>query len=463
MTLSRRDEFAARAMASLIGKGGVALCYVAEEARKVANELALQLDRTAPKPERVEIKDDGQEIRCCEDDTVCEVRRNKSYRAAEAFKAREMAKREASRPLADNEIRHVDGTVFELYRAERDGEVYAKRPHRIYIFKIGVSNFEDFEPGTGERVRAYYEASRPLKSNEWRGVVNGHERLAAFKWVDCEAQAWTVEGGFETYWGAHYSKSCNDGFRELHAALREWASKPENLPHHIAIVDGRPYVMKEDEFRLCGGEVSKCRVVIGTLVNAAPGQRERVEKWRASQGKVYLTVAERNARLDPPVYVSEKKPLGENELERLDGTREIVTTEAIRARVLREPLLFSERGELYPWSKYTRLNDSFVPGSVDRAKRIFARLYQFRDDEGVDAETGKLRTMAINEARHPETGEIVRLCVISSRGERSFGVSDPWCAVWEDHCYDGSSPFLTRCIAYRDHVLKLEKELEGLK
>ena len=79
MTLSRRDEFAARAMASLIGKGGVALCYVAEEARKVANELALQLDRTAPKPERVEIKDDGQEIRCCEDDTVCEVRRNKSY------------------------------------------------------------------------------------------------------------------------------------------------------------------------------------------------------------------------------------------------------------------------------------------------------------------------------------------------------------------------------------------------
>lgn len=62
MTLSRRDEFAARAMESLIRKGGLAPCYVAEESRKIANELAIQLDRTAPKPEREEIEDDGRMI-----------------------------------------------------------------------------------------------------------------------------------------------------------------------------------------------------------------------------------------------------------------------------------------------------------------------------------------------------------------------------------------------------------------
>lgn len=47
MTLSRRDEFAARAMVALIEKG-ISQSYVPEGARRIANELALQLDRTAP-------------------------------------------------------------------------------------------------------------------------------------------------------------------------------------------------------------------------------------------------------------------------------------------------------------------------------------------------------------------------------------------------------------------------------
>jgi hypothetical protein len=260
--------------------------------------------------------------------------------------------------------------------------------------------------------------------------------LVSFRWIENEAVAFAGVSPL-TAWSERQDRALRRDYDQVHAALRAWSSKPENLPNHIAIVEGKPYVMKEDEARGHIGDVCKCQLWTGDLNNyhLRPGQRERIEKWRAIQSK----------------------PLGENELERLDGTRESI--KAVYVTDGGTPCVCDN----YPWVSNTNLAKSFVPGSIDRAKRIFARLYTFRDDEGVDATTGKLRTMAINEARHPETGEILKLCVMSSMGERSFGVSDPWCAVWEGSKYYGPSPFLARCIAYRDHVLKLEKELEELK
>jgi hypothetical protein len=346
---------------------------------------------------------------------------------------------ERKRPLAGNEIRSLSGAVLELYRTEQDGDeslVYAKRSQNIHIFQVGVSDFEYFEPGTEEKVRVYYEANRPLKSNEWRGPVGGKEILASFKWIENEAVAFAGVSPL-TAWSERQDRALHRDYDQVHAALRAWACKPENLPHHIAIVDGRPYVMKDDEFRLCGGEVSKCRVVIGTLVNAAPGQRERVEKWRTSHAS---------------------KPLGENELERLGGTRSAYDSAGVHPDGM--PFIVNRISGARTWGWY--LNGGFsemTHGSVDRAKRIFARLYKFRDDEGVDAQTGKLRTMAINEARHPETGEIVRLRVIDSVPRR-FGCSEFSCSILDTYSL---TPEHARCIAYRDHVLKLEKELEALK
>ena len=375
--------------------------------------------------------------------------------AAEAFKRRELAKREANRPLSNNEIRHVNGTVFELYRAEQDGEVYAKRPHNIYIFKIGVSRFGGFEPGTEEKVRVYCESNRPLKANEWRGVVGEWgEVTAAFRWGEVKSGlvsnlgkpcvfAEATNPNVTQYAAIYDGCSIRPGLESIATAMIKWASKPENLPSHIAIVDGRPYVMRDDEARDVMGAARHCVYWPPVLDGCpfAPGQRERVEKWRASQGA---------------------NPIGENELERLNGTRESIMGAKAHdwddIPTLSVPGVFDA---FHPWAKYTELRTSFVPGSVDRAKRIFARLYQFCDDEGVDATTGKLRTMAINEARHPETGEIVRLREWSGIGGRCFGNNNLGIAVIDNKFTE--SPLLARCIAYRDHVLKLEKELEELK
>jgi hypothetical protein len=151
------------------------------------------------------------------------------------------------------------------------------------------------------------------------------------------------------------------------------------------------------------------------------------------------------------------KPLGENELERLDGTREM-------AHVVYAPGGIPCVCDNYPWHPTTNLERGFVLGSSDRAKRIFSRLYKFRDDEGVDVTTGKLRTMAINEARHPETGEIVRLTHWVENGGtcRRFGnLQSKWSVA--EHHRDGLAPIHYRCIAYRDHVLALEKQLAELK
>ena len=240
--------------------------------------------------------------------------------------------------------------------------------------------------------------------------------------------------------------------------------------------------MADDEFRLCDGEVRKCSLVTGTLVNAAPGQRERVEKWRASKekkeappfdpvgpGKVYqwkdveITISGLVVGKAENVICEFKhkpQPLGENELERLDGTRESIKAVCVYGWT---PCVCDN----YPWEPNTNLAKSFVPGSVDRAKRIFARLYEFRDDEGVDPSTGKLRTMAINEARNPETGEIVRLTSWTDRWSgRRFGHEMNAVGAGEVPSISKGAKwerFVARCIAYRDHVLKLEKELEELK
>lgn len=89
MTLSRRDEFAARAMVAAIesewdGQPDIRAIVLT---RIVDAQLA-ELDRTAPKPEPreseefsamdrlaygAEIEDDGREIRCCEDQDACSV------------------------------------------------------------------------------------------------------------------------------------------------------------------------------------------------------------------------------------------------------------------------------------------------------------------------------------------------------------------------------------------------------
>lgn len=65
MTLSRRDEFAARAMAAFIRNGGAdSFSELSKGSVKVADTLIAELDRTAPKSEREEIEDDGREIVC---------------------------------------------------------------------------------------------------------------------------------------------------------------------------------------------------------------------------------------------------------------------------------------------------------------------------------------------------------------------------------------------------------------
>lgn len=62
MTLSRRDEFAARAMTELLRRGEH-WANATESAAKAADKLIAELDRTAPKPDpSPEIEDDGREI-----------------------------------------------------------------------------------------------------------------------------------------------------------------------------------------------------------------------------------------------------------------------------------------------------------------------------------------------------------------------------------------------------------------
>lgn len=69
MTLSRRDEFAARALQGLLAEpmyGDEGSNFdptgYASSAIEYADALIAELERTAPKPERAEIEDDGREI-----------------------------------------------------------------------------------------------------------------------------------------------------------------------------------------------------------------------------------------------------------------------------------------------------------------------------------------------------------------------------------------------------------------
>lgn len=78
MTLSRRDEFAARAMTELIRRGEH-WSNAVESAAKAADKLITELDRTTPKTEsRPEIDDDGREIRD-EADMLLIVKKSKDY------------------------------------------------------------------------------------------------------------------------------------------------------------------------------------------------------------------------------------------------------------------------------------------------------------------------------------------------------------------------------------------------
>lgn len=80
-----------------------------------------------------------------------------------------------------------------------------------------------------------------------------------------------------------------DTDNEIRKALVAWASKPENLPHDVAIVNGIPYRMKDDEARTSRGVVSRIADDWKSFpldrYDWQPGQRERIEKWRASQPK----------------------------------------------------------------------------------------------------------------------------------------------------------------------------------
>lgn len=346
-------------------------------------------------------------------------------------------------PLREDEFGSKCGERFTMKTARvEDGDptVETEGGRRFMVFNW-PGNWRD---DTEERVLSWWLANWQRPADEWfdretkrvrklrddEGVTDDGE-LLKFIWSGTRAVAIDSHEFGQFVWPPVMIQG---GSRELAARLESWARA--NLPAHLAIVDGRVVEMADDEARVSLGLVSKCSH--WTLPNLdsyswAPGQRERVEKWRAGQ----------------------VKPLGENEIVWSDGPR-LTYTQAVNSNGV--PTLNREGGRLLPWGGLLSKDTS------DRAKRIFARLYKFRDDEGVDATTGKLRTMAINEARHPETGEIVRLRDIPCPGLlRAFGNTELNHCVWAGKQYNNPIPFDARCIAYRDHVLKLEKELEELK
>lgn len=119
-----------------------------------------------------------------------------------------------------------------------------------------------------------------------------------------------------------------------------------------------------------------------------------------------------------------------------------------------------------PGGGFVRLIPGADPALVTAAEAFKARELAKRapvmaDDEGIDPTTREVRKMAINEARNPETREIVRLREIPPEdGQRRFGGAGYSIRQGDKHA---NLPIHTRCIAYRDHVLELERQLKELK
>jgi hypothetical protein len=190
----------------------------------------------------------------------------------------------------------------------------------------------------------------------------------------------------------------------LRKALIAWASEPENLPHDVAIKDGIPYLMKDTEARLLDihpfdftqwGDVKHLAF--------APGQRERVEKWRASQakkgktGKVYLNgVLVGEATI---TNMSFEKPL--------------------------PPVL-------------PRGFSGAMTGSFDGSGVVYC--------------------LGIDEAILPGTTRIVKLKSFFAHGQRQFGYDATNCvSLTGTNTATGQwKTFFDRCIAYREHVLERE-------
>ena len=84
MTLSRRDEFAARAMAALLANPSVNqenIDDVAVDSVSYGDATITELGRTAPKTERAEIEDDGRALVCTEEnfETATVTRSNPTF------------------------------------------------------------------------------------------------------------------------------------------------------------------------------------------------------------------------------------------------------------------------------------------------------------------------------------------------------------------------------------------------
>lgn len=180
-------------------------------------------------------------------------------------------------------IEHINGIYYRNNRTE---------------YSYGGERFQKIDKDAPEAVqrnrRLTVAERKPLAPNEWRGDVDGREKLITFSWYGNEANATSADHVLETYWAAGKPRASSRGFDAVHAALRAWASKPENLPHDVAIVNGVPYLMKDDEARTSLGRVSNIaddwKSFPLDCYDWQPGQRERVEKWRASQEKKTRTI-----------------------------------------------------------------------------------------------------------------------------------------------------------------------------
>lgn len=207
-------------------------------------------------------------------------------------------------------IEHINGIYYRNNRTEYSygGERFQKidkdAPEAVQR-KLRISVLDGFTAGSGSvsvsfsytfpidqpkpdvTYGAYARVPvtpKPLAPNEWR---DRQGKVHSFQWANGGAFSERTEFPHSREYYRHDPPRIEDN--EVRKALIAWASKPENLPHDVAIVNGIPYLMKDDEARTSWGVVSRIADDWKSFpldhYDWSPGQRERVEKWRASQPK----------------------------------------------------------------------------------------------------------------------------------------------------------------------------------
>ncbi len=183
-------------------------------------------------------------------------------------------------------ILHEETIGGVRYRLIEDGSVSASLLRNGFVpyvvLKRTGERYEGYEPGiyeAAESIRARnWDRLRPLAENEHR---TGDYRVRAFLWED-DAVFSVLNGDSATKTPLSDWLGSNG---EVFAFGLAYARK--TCPQHLAVLDdGTIYRMAEDEARGASGTVHLCLFWNDSqLVMMPPGQRERVEAWRAKQAE----------------------------------------------------------------------------------------------------------------------------------------------------------------------------------